>query len=190
MRRSLPLFPQPVDRLATSTVTLVQSGASFVLRAHQGDTTDNNAGTSVSLRLVQLPTALTTTAAYDRTANRITVTLAPGARVSDITQAISRDLGNNFSVGTVTNGAATVSALDLGIRNVALNNWSLDVKRNQIRVYFNEDDLFSVPVKTGDIAPNPTVVDPQFYQLILTMETVQPNDDVLIPVTSIAYDPA
>ena len=181
------VVPQPVDRLASNTVNLVQSGASFVLRAHQGDTTNNAAGTSVSLRLVQFGT--TTTAAYDRATNRITVSLATGATVNDVATAINTSLAGNFSVTTVVSGASTVNSLDFGVRTVALNNWGLDLKRDQIRVYFNEDDLFPTAVTTGQLTPNPTVVDPAFYQLILTSDTVQPNDDRIFSASSISYDP-
>ncbi len=182
------VVPQPIDRLASNTVNLDQSGGSFVLQVRQGDTTDNAAGTSVSLRLVQSGT--TTTAAYDKATNRITVTLAAGANVTDVVDAINNSLSANFAAVSVVNGSNAVNALDLGIRNVSLTNWSLDVKRDQIRVYFNEDDLFPTPVTTGDLTPNPTVVDPAFYQLILTSDTVQPNDDVVFTASSISYDPA
>ncbi len=182
------VVPQPVDRLATSTVNLVQSlGASFTLEARQGDTTNNAAGTTVGLRLVQSGTV--TTATYDRATNRITVSLAPGATVSDVTTAINTGLVGNFSTTTVVGGGNVVNALDLGTRTVPLSNWALDVKRDQIRVYFNEDDLFGAAVKTGDVSPNPTVVDPAFYQLILTKDTVQPGDDVIFAPSSISYDP-
>lgn len=50
--------------------------------------------------------------------------------------------------------------------------------RNTIEVYFNNDDL-------GATASNPS-----FYKLILTKDTVSPNDDVEIPVSSVVYDPA
>lgn len=59
-----------------------------------------------------------------------------------------------------------------------------------IRVYFNDDDLYSVAITTGSIAPDPTVVSPAFYQLIHTAETVQPNDDQVFAPISIHYDPA
>src|SRR5690606_33289308 len=44
-------------------------------------------------------------------------------------------------------------------------------------------------VTTGSVTPNPTVVDPVFYQLIHTAETVQPGDDQVFAPTSIHYDP-
>ncbi len=183
------VVPQPIDRLASNTVNLVQSGASLVLRAHQGETTDNAAGNSVSLRLVQF--GAVNDAAYDKATNRITVSLVAGATVNDIATAINTKLSANFSVqtGSVVGGANVVNALDLGIRTVSLTNWALDPKRDQIRVYFNEDDLFPTSVKTGDLAVNPTVVDPAFYQLILTSDTVQPGDDQIFSAQSISYDP-
>lgn len=71
-----------------------------------------------------------------------------------------------------------------------LPNGTLDPQRDKIRVYFNNDDLYASSVTTGDVAPNPTVVDPAFYQLILTNDSVQPGDDTVFLPTSISYDPA
>ncbi len=67
---------------------------------------------------------------------------------------------------------------------------TLVAQRDKIRVYFNNDDLHSVAVSTGDLATDPTVVDPSFYQLILTADTVEPGDDQVFMPTSISYDPA
>ena len=88
--------------------------------------------------------------------------------------------------------------LELGAKVVAvvpqpvdrLADGTLDPQREIIRVYFNDDDLHSSAVSTGDVAPNPTVVDPAFYQLILTHDSVQPGDDQVFSPTSISYDPA
>lgn len=66
----------------------------------------------------------------------------------------------------------------------------LQQARDQIVVYFNNDDLHPTPVTTGQLAVNPTVVDPAFYQLIFTRDTVQNTDDVVYRPTSIQYDPA
>ena len=62
--------------------------------------------------------------------------------------------------------------------------------RDRINVYFNDDDLHPQSVVTGEISPNPTVVDPDFYQLIFTNDTVQNTDDVVYSPTAIQYDPA
>lgn len=43
---------------------------------------------------------------------------------------------------------------------------------------------------TGAVTPNPTVVDPAFYQLLLTQDTARPNDDSVFRPISISYDPA
>lgn len=67
---------------------------------------------------------------------------------------------------------------------------SLVPQRDKIRVYFNDDDLHPSAVTTGDLAVNPSVVDPSYYQLILTADTVQPSDDQVFLPTSISYDPA
>lgn len=61
--------------------------------------------------------------------------------------------------------------------------------RDRIFVYFNDDDLHPQNVTTGEVTPNPTVVDPAFYQLIFTNDTVQNTDDVIYSPTAIQYDP-
>jgi hypothetical protein len=61
--------------------------------------------------------------------------------------------------------------------------------RNEIHVYFNNDDMHPTPVTTGDLSTDPTVVDPNFYQLIFTNDTVHNRDDVVYSPSSISYDP-
>ncbi|GAB5405864.1 MAG: hypothetical protein Aurels2KO_40950 [Aureliella sp.] len=67
---------------------------------------------------------------------------------------------------------------------------TLVAQRDKIRVYFNDDDLHTAAVTTGDLATDPTVVDPSYYQLVLTADTVEPGDDQVFMPTSISYDPA
>ncbi len=84
-------------------------------------------------------------------------------------------------------GAQVVAVVPQPVtRNV---NGVLTQARNQIEVYFNNDDLHSSVVTTS-AGVNPTVVDPAFYKLILTRDTVNPNDDVEFPPSTITYDPA
>ncbi|MFO0819085.1 MAG: tandem-95 repeat protein [Pirellulales bacterium] len=52
--------------------------------------------------------------------------------------------------------------------------------RDQIEVYFNEDDL----ADTAASAENPN-----FYQLIFTNDTIRNTDDVVYTPTSVSYDP-
>ncbi|MGN6546573.1 MAG: matrixin family metalloprotease, partial [Aureliella sp.] len=56
---------------------------------------------------------------------------------------------------------------------------SLNPKLDQIRVYFNNDDLDQT-----------TAENPNFYQLVYTNDTVQPHDDQRFIPTSVDYDPA
>jgi VCBS repeat-containing protein len=58
-----------------------------------------------------------------------------------------------------------------------------------ILVYLNNDDLFDQAVSFNPAVQNPTVVDPRFYQLIATKDTVSNNDDVVFRPTAIDYDP-
>ncbi|GIX00190.1 MAG: hypothetical protein KatS3mg111_3522 [Pirellulaceae bacterium] len=62
--------------------------------------------------------------------------------------------------------------------------------REQIEVYFNDDDLHHTAVTTTGSSADPTVVKPEFYQLILTRDTVHPGDDEVFLPTSVSYDPA
>lgn len=60
--------------------------------------------------------------------------------------------------------------------------------RNQIEVYFSEGDrLHPVDVTTGDLAPNPTVVDPSFYQLHADRGTVSNTDDATYTPVGVEY---
>ncbi|MBI2479879.1 MAG: hypothetical protein HYV60_14980, partial [Planctomycetia bacterium] len=62
--------------------------------------------------------------------------------------------------------------------------------RDRINVYFNNDDLHPTETFTGLASPNPTVVDPAFYQLIFANDTVQNTDDVVYRPKLIQYNPA
>ncbi|MCC6509042.1 MAG: hypothetical protein IT423_08040, partial [Pirellulaceae bacterium] len=55
---------------------------------------------------------------------------------------------------------------------------SLAPQLDTIRVYFNDDDLSPV-----------SATNPNFYQLIYTSDSVQPNDDVRFVPSSVTYDP-
>ncbi len=56
---------------------------------------------------------------------------------------------------------------------------TLEQSRNTIEVYFNDDDLDITSAQT-----------PEFYQLILTKDSVNSNDDVVFVPTSVTYNPA
>ncbi|MFV1964695.1 MAG: S8 family serine peptidase, partial [Pirellulaceae bacterium] len=85
--------------------------------------------------------------------------------------------------------------LDLGTRVIAvvpqpvtrLDTGALSQARNQIEVYFNDDDLF---VENDDLG-NPTArsaENPNFYQLIFTADTVRNTDDIVVKPIDVAYD--
>ncbi len=85
--------------------------------------------------------------------------------------------------------------LDLGAQVVAVvpqpisrdPSGTLVQARNQIEVYFNDDDLF---VENDDLG-NPiqsSAENPVFYQLIFTADTVRNTDDVVIKPTDVFYD--
>lgn len=64
----------------------------------------------------------------------------------------------------------------------------LTQRSRDIEVYFNDGELFERSVTTGFSNPNPPVVDPQFYNLIFTNESISPNDDESFRPTTITYD--
>ena len=67
---------------------------------------------------------------------------------------------------------------------------ALTQARDQIEIYFNDDDLFNAAVNSDDPSL-PSVVDPRFYQLIFTNDTATnlDNGPTHTP-TFIEYDPA
>ncbi|MFM7071327.1 MAG: hypothetical protein ACKO38_05975, partial [Planctomycetota bacterium] len=73
---------------------------------------------------------------------------------------------------------------------VSNSNGTVSQSLNQIEVFFNNDDLWPTAVTTGDLAPNPSVVNPTFYRLIYTRDTARNTDDVAFSPTSVSYDPA
>lgn len=67
-------------------------------------------------------------------------------------------------------------------------NQILQQARNQIVVYFNDDDLFI----ENDAANKPTqrsAENPNFYRLIYTQETVENTDDITFFPSQVEYDP-
>jgi len=86
--------------------------------------------------------------------------------------------------------------LELGTKIIAVVpqpvdrvNGVLVQRANDIEVYFNDAELYNEPITTGNVSPNPTVVDPLYYNLILTKDTVSSNDDLAFNPISITYDP-
>ncbi|QDS90768.1 Dockerin type I repeat protein [Rosistilla ulvae] len=110
---------------------------------------------------------------------------------------------NGFEIDGVNDDIETLYfELELGAQVVAVvpqpigrdASGTLAQQKNQIVVYFNDDDLAATAVTTSSdptiLATQPRVVQPDFYQLILTNETVSGNDDVVVLPTSISYDPS
>ena len=60
--------------------------------------------------------------------------------------------------------------------------------RDQIVVYFNDDDLF-VENDGGGAPTERSAENPDFYQLILTRDTVTNTDDAVFTPTDVSYDP-
>ncbi|MDA1055264.1 MAG: pre-peptidase C-terminal domain-containing protein, partial [Planctomycetota bacterium] len=83
--------------------------------------------------------------------------------------------------GTLLTGGANPS--------VKVGIGALSQARNQIVVFFNDDKLYESMVTTTG-TNDPSVVDPAFYQLIFTNETVRNTDDIAHNPVSVTYDPA
>ncbi|XZE35954.1 Ig-like domain-containing protein [Pirellulaceae bacterium SH501] len=95
-----------------------------------------------------------------------------------------------------TNRDTLTFDLELGTKIIAVvpqpvdraGNGAITQRRADIEVYFNDNELYDQAITTG-LGANPSVVDRQFYKLILTKDTVSPNDDEVFEPTSISYDP-
>ena len=68
---------------------------------------------------------------------------------------------------------------------------ALTRRGDQIEVYFNDSELYNLPVTSIPGGLNPTVVDPSFYNLLFTKDTIGPADDVVFSPKpdGISYDP-
>ncbi|MCY2983372.1 MAG: tandem-95 repeat protein [Planctomycetota bacterium] len=86
--------------------------------------------------------------------------------------------------------------LELGTKIVAVvpqpvtrsNTGALVQARDKVEVYFDgADRLYASDVSTGQVSPNPTVVDLSFYQLHADRGTVSNVDDVVINPTKVDY---
>lgn len=120
---------------------------------------------------------------------RFAETLPNGSYSLDISGGLSNTGGERFN-DTDGNGFGTSQSvtfnLDLGAQIVAVVPQQVDISgtspsqsasRNEIVVYFNDDDL------------NPALAeDPALYQLIDTRETEDPYDDRMVNPTSVVYD--
>lgn len=84
-------------------------------------------------------------------------------------------------------GAQIVSVVPQPVQKVG-NTWTQ--QSHVIEVYFNEDDLWPVAVSSTGSPSDPAVVNPQFYQLHLTGNTVRNTDDLVFNPVSVSYDPA
>jgi hypothetical protein len=112
---------------------------------------------------------------------RVNLLARPGGGrlpVSETNGKVFRDGEANLSLTYELDlGAQVVSIVPQPIRR--LPNGRLEQARNQIHVYFNDDDL------NVSAAQNPS-----FYELIATNDTVRNTDDVSFRPISVSYDPA
>lgn len=73
---------------------------------------------------------------------------------------------------------------------VRLANGSLEQRRNEVLVYFNEDPLFVENDPATGLPTERSAENPRFYQLLLTQDTVRTTDDVLYFPQRVIYDSA
>ncbi len=71
---------------------------------------------------------------------------------------------------------------------VRLADGSLDQRRDEILVYFNEDELFVENDPATGLPTERSVEHPRFYQLLLTQESVRTTDDTLYFPERVIYD--
>ncbi|HJN11945.1 MAG TPA: pre-peptidase C-terminal domain-containing protein [Pirellulaceae bacterium] len=96
------------------------------------------------------------------------------------------DFGLDFELDL---GARILSVVPQPLTRNPVTN-TLQQARDQIHVYFNDDDLFATAINTSVVSSNPSVVDPAFYQLHFTNDTVHNTDDAVVQPRTILYDPA
>ncbi|WP_143543664.1 S8 family serine peptidase [Rhodopirellula sp. MGV] len=73
---------------------------------------------------------------------------------------------------------------------VRLSDRSLEQRRNEILVYFNDDELFVENDPSTGLPTERSAENPRFYQLLLTQTTVRTTDDVLYQPDRVVYDAA
>jgi VCBS repeat-containing protein len=118
-----------------------------------------------------------------------------GAGSSNPVRSVSNETLKPTRTGT--NRDTFAFNLELGTKIVAVvpqpivrqTNGSLAQQRDRIEIYFNDSELFDRSINTGDVNPNPSVVDLQYYKLMLTQDSVSPNDDLVFSPSSVSYNP-
>jgi len=93
--------------------------SSFKLNALNGGSADGLKGNSTT---IDFTSGATTSAAYNATTNKVTVTVAAGATLSQITTKLNTDLAGNFIATDVTNGAAIFSSTNNGSNAATLTS--------------------------------------------------------------------
>ncbi|MEO1618338.1 MAG: peptidase, partial [Planctomycetota bacterium] len=73
---------------------------------------------------------------------------------------------------------------------VRLPDRSLEQRRDEILIYFNDDELFVENDPATGLPTERSAENPRFYQLLLTQETVRTTDDVFYQPDRVIYDSA
>lgn len=170
------VVPQPVSRVNEVSLGGSPSGGTFSL------TFDGQTASGIS---------------YNATANDMRLALEglPNLDPGDVTVNGSRPWNVAFQ-GKYAGRDPQFTIDGAGLTGAGLapkiTERGLSQARNQIIVYFNEDDLYNTAIETpADPSTGPTVVNPSFYKLIQTNDTARNTDDgVAIQPTKIYYDPA
>lgn len=85
------------------------AAGTFAITAVNGSAADGAVGNATD---IVFTSGATTGAAYDTTNNRLTVTVASGATISQIAAAINTDVGSIFTASNTTNGSYKYSTAD------------------------------------------------------------------------------
>jgi flagellin len=99
-------------QVASGTINLANTGGTFDLAAVAGGAADGVTGNNTD---VVFQSGATTSATYNANTNQITVTVAAGATVTAIANAINTNLSGIFTASNVTNGGNVYNNADNGL---------------------------------------------------------------------------
>jgi len=170
------VVPQPVNRINEVTLGGTASSGSFTL-TFNGQTTTAIAHDASDVVVRTALEALSNINPGD-----VTVSGSRPWNVAFQGQYGGRDLPFSINGSNLVGTGLAPKVTERGLSQA----------RNQILVYFNEDDLHDVAIETPAIpSTGPTVVNPSFYKLIQTNDTARNTDDnasAAIQPTKIYYD--
>jgi flagellin len=101
----------PGYTITTAGTDATDVATGFTLSATNGGAADGLTGDDV---VINYSSGATTAASYDANANELNITVADGASINDIFNAINADVGSTFTASNLNNGGYTYSTADNG----------------------------------------------------------------------------